>query len=122
MLTQEGKTRAKGYLKNTLMIHEVVEDKCDTKLYKENKYTAAAIAPAPPAPLFCFGSFPSSQKGFSSSNVAAFRVSSSKEQLSLCALFRHFLASAKALKTKINTFFNQYILLICNLSLFILTY
>ena len=57
----------------------------------------SAAAGAQLTPLFC-GSFPPSQNGFSSSNMAAFRVLSSKLQLSSWALFTHFLASAKALK------------------------
>lgn len=51
--------------------------------------------------LCCCGSFPLSQNGFSSPNIAACRVLSAKLQLSSCALLRHFLAPAKALKQKV---------------------
>lgn len=47
------------------------------------------------------GSFPLSQNGFSSPNIAACRVLRVKLQLSSCALLRHFLAPAKALKQKV---------------------
>ena len=51
--------------------------------------------------LCCCGSFPLSQNGFSSPNIAACRVLRAKLQLSSCALLRHFLAPAKALKQKV---------------------
>lgn len=61
-----------------------------------------SIVPWPPfTPLFN-GSLPLSQKGLSSPNMVAFNELWSKLQLSSCALLRHFLASAKELKSRRN--------------------
>lgn len=51
--------------------------------------------------LCCCGSFPLSQNGFSSPNIAARRVLRAKLQLSSCALLIHLLAPAKALQQEV---------------------
>lgn len=61
-----------------------------------------SIVPWPPFTPLLNGSLPFSQKGLSSPNMVAFNELWSKLQLSSCALLRHFLASAKELKSRRN--------------------
>ena len=61
-----------------------------------------SIVPWPPFTPLLNGSLPLSQKGLSSPNMVAFNELWSKLQLSSCALLRHFLASAKELKSRRN--------------------